>query len=183
MRRVCIDTMILSWGIKKKADPTQQHMIPWAEAFLRGLEKQETMILVPSVILHELLVPIPPDLYAEFLRRFTKGWMVVPYDLVAARWSAQVWAKNGPEYSGELARDHPELPFVRRTLKADCMIIGTALAQKANCIYSHDEKHVVRLAKDFIDVRQMDDNLELDLKVTDTEDDQNENENGEDNEG
>jgi hypothetical protein len=44
----------------------------------------------------------------------------------------------------------------RAELKADCMIVATAVAQGASCIYSHDD-NLAGFANGQIDVRRMPD--------------------------
>lgn len=152
MRVVCLDSQVFVWGIKKQATVGQEDMIPLAQGFLRLLDKEQPLILVPSVVLFELLLPLPPKEHAHFVGRFWSDFMVVPFDVPAAQHAAAVWYTKKDDGTVQAVKE--DLGASRTAIKADVQIIGTAIAHGATCIYSHDEP-LKKLAEGFIDVFPM----------------------------
>lgn len=151
--RVCIDTHILIWGIQKEASTGQKQMISAAQAFLRHLDSEGADILIPSVVLGEFLLRIPTGKHETVRAFFEQRFKVPPYDAASASRQAEVWQGSKDEGVYDVLRGD-EIAS-RSEIRADCMIIGTALAHGAALIYSHDQKTLGKLAKGFIKVLQM----------------------------
>ncbi len=160
---VCVDTHILIWGIKKEASQGQEQMIQLANDFLQSLDKEKVITIVPSVVIGELLLRIFPENHDEFISQFSQDFLVAPYDILAASFSAKVWQKNKTEGTIENIRNE-NTSVNREIIKIDCQIIGIALAQKANCIYSYDP-HIIKLATDFIETKSISENNQLELDI------------------
>ena len=64
MSLVCFDNHVLVWGIKEQATPGQEDMIPRTKAFISKLQNDKVHVLIPSVVVAEFLMPIPPDMHA-----------------------------------------------------------------------------------------------------------------------
>ena len=56
---VCLDTMILIWGVKRESTPGQELKIKNAVAFLKDLEEQGAQIIIPAPVLAEVLTRVP----------------------------------------------------------------------------------------------------------------------------
>lgn len=135
MNLVCFDNHVLVWGIKEQATPGQENMIPRTKAFIRKLQDDKIHVLIPSVVIAEFLMPIPPDMYATVINLFDRGFVVAPFDTAAASQFAKIWlSKKGQELVNSLV----ESGSTRAELKVDSLIVATAISQKAECIYSHD---------------------------------------------
>ena len=127
MSFVCLDTNVLIWGIKRQASAAQAEMIPRTRRFLDSLHKQQIRAVVPAVVVAELLMPLPLEEHNNFVADMSQQFIVPPFDSLVASFLAKVWqAKKGQ-------RD-----IQRNEIKYDSMVIATALALKASCIYSHD---------------------------------------------
>ena len=176
MRVICLDSHIYVWGVKGQASEGQEDMIPRAKNFLHLIEENQPLVIVPSVVLFELLMPIAPQDHMQFVGRFRSNFMVVPFDVPAARLAAQVWHTRTDDGVIEDIRKNPEAS--RKAIIADCQIIGTALAHGASCIYSHDKKQMTRLSKGFIDVLEMEYEPDLFSQPQQASTLNNENENG-----
>ena len=153
MELVCFDTQVLIWCIQKKASPTQEHMIPRACAFLRSLQEKKTKVMIPSVVIAEFLAKIPYAEHNTYLSLFKKHFLISPFDAVSACLFAKIWQEKANGQSLEQLKQIPDVN--KTTIKADCLIVATALASKADCIYSHDRNSLRAFANGIIDVREI----------------------------
>jgi predicted nucleic acid-binding protein len=135
---VCLDTQILIWGIQENAKLGQEDMIRRAQYLFRELSQARTKALVPSVVIGEFLLKIPASMHTMVLNLMREGFLTAPYDLQAAACFASLWQERDEGNIIRYLRD--ELQATRAELRADCMIVATAIVQKASCIYSHDKK-------------------------------------------
>jgi predicted nucleic acid-binding protein len=148
---VCVDTQVLIWGIKEDATPGQESMIEKAKHFFgRATESGETL-LIPSVVVGELLMRVPPALHTMILNLIQRGFITAPYDLEAAAIFARLWQERKDD---GVIEELLQNGATRSELKADCQIVATALAAGATSIISHDTG-VRRFAGDEIAVSEL----------------------------
>ena len=117
---------------------------------------------MPSPVVAEVLVKIPDDEHDEFVRRLVRDFIVVDFDLRAARKFAQIRFRSlSPEARQEIRERHPDA--TRRELDADTMILATALAHGASRLYTNDGrfKSLANLVDDPIEIMILD---KLDLQ-------------------
>ena len=145
MNLVCLDTHILVWGILGKANPAQREMVDRAGRFLRSLDKSDSRIIVPALVVAELLVKVPVEKHADVLRVLRRRFVLAPFDAAAASLAAMMANANGGLVKKE---------GVRETIKTDCQIAAVAVAQHASVIYSEDS-HLETLGKGFIEVQKL----------------------------
>lgn len=155
MSIVCVDTQILYWSIVKKASRGAENLMPLASDFMKWLETKEHTLIIPSIIVGEMLIPIPEDEKMSVLKQFSEDWIIVEYDLKAAT----IYAKLRCEHIvknrlHDIRKLHPDV--TKKELVADLMIISTAIANDAEIIYSHNEdlRNMAEgylLAKNFLD--------------------------------
>ncbi|WP_421718341.1 type II toxin-antitoxin system VapC family toxin [Algiphilus sp.] len=138
MKQIAIDSHLLIWGMKEESEPGQEDMIPTTKAFFEHCKQKNIEILVPAVVVGELLTAIEPKHHPIVLNLLQSSFVVPPYDAAAAAIFARLWRDR--KESGQVKKIQVELQATRQELKADCMIVATALAQKAEAIYSHDAK-------------------------------------------
>ena len=55
MKKVCVDTNILIWYIKKECTKGQEDMLEKAEYLFDYFERSEILIVIPSLVVAELL--------------------------------------------------------------------------------------------------------------------------------
>ncbi len=150
MSLICFDNHVLIWGIKEQAKEGQEDKISLAKRFIDKLSADDN-VLIPSIVLAEFLIPIPPDQHAMVINLFNKNFIIAPFDALAASKFALIWQTNKPpETAKQLIKDNA----TRAELRADSMIVATAVARKAECIYSYDG-WVKKFAKGFIEVREI----------------------------
>lgn len=138
MKQVCVDNHVLLWGIREVATAGQEDMIPRTKRFLEDCKHQGIRILVPSIVLAELLTAIDVRHHALTTNLLQQSFPVPAFDAAASQVFAKLWQQR--KDNGVLEKLKTELGALRQELKADCMIVATALVQKAEAIYSHDEK-------------------------------------------
>lgn len=154
---VCIDTQILIWGVRRPNEPaiqeSQQDKIPRAENFIEWLQREKKRIMVPSVALAEWLVPIPLEFQRENIAKISKGFQIQPFDIAAATKFAELRALRIQDGTIDSLL---ETGLYHRDITADGMIVATAIAHKAKCIYS-DDLGVSRFAGATIECSEMPD--------------------------
>jgi predicted nucleic acid-binding protein len=150
MSLVCFDNHVLIWGIKEQSTEGQEDKIALAKSFIENL-KNDDLVIIPSIVLAEFLIPIPPQLHAMVINLFTKKFLIAPFDALAASKFSLIWQTNKPP---EVAKQLIEDDATKAELRADSMIVATAVAQKAECIYSYD-KGIKSFAKGFIEVKEI----------------------------
>lgn len=151
MSIVCFDTHVLIWGVKKEANPEQECKIEQAEYLIQKLQTESTSVIVPSVVLAEILCGVDPSKQAGFASALYSQFRIVPFDAPASAWYAKIWHGLGTEKRQQI-REEEEI--TRKVLKADLMIVATAMARKAWCIYTEDQP-LKRLAERHIEVSNL----------------------------
>jgi hypothetical protein len=76
MRLICLDTNILTWGLKKECTPGQEENLEKAESLIERLFQLGDHIVIPTLVLSELLVTIPEEKHNEFLSDIAKNDLV-----------------------------------------------------------------------------------------------------------
>jgi predicted nucleic acid-binding protein len=149
MNLVCVDSHLLIWGIKSEATLGQEKMIPIAKGFIKHLNDEHTKVMIPSIVVAEFLLKIPPTAFQTITNLIDMNFMVVSFDAKAACKFAEIWQQRFNEVKHSLTE-----PKTRDALKADSMIVATAVANNAQCLYSHDEG-VKSFAKGYIPVEEI----------------------------
>lgn len=152
--RICLDTNVLIWGVQGESHPTQRHMIRRTKQCLEFWEEAKVDIIVPAIAASEFLCHFDSDrereAYANILsRRFT----IANYDARCGLIFAQIWNANAsPSARKKL---HEEHQVYKTVLKADCMIIATAIERRCDEICSNDSSSLVPMAQGFIEVKDV----------------------------
>ena len=100
----------------------------------------------------EFLVPVPPEKTVPIVEQISQSFKVVPFDLAVAEKYASLWHTVGKS----------EKPSPK--VKLDLMIIWTALSEKCDILYSHDED-ILRIGKGVIEVSEMLEILRQDTRI------------------
>jgi predicted nucleic acid-binding protein len=153
MTLVCIDNHILIWGIRKTATPGQGEMIERTAQLLENLDEQKTKVIVPAPVVAEFLVGAEERDHTNILQTLQQRFIVVPFDALAALATARARRKN--RQSGLEQAVRQELANVARPQVAiDHMILGIALANRADLLYTEDEA-LRKFAEPHITVRNI----------------------------
>jgi predicted nucleic acid-binding protein len=168
MAIVCIDTQILYWAIVKNSKSSDQHFIKLAADFMKWLDDQDHDVLIPTIVVGEMLIPVPEDLRSKVLMQFRENWMIVDYDLRAASIFAKLRSDQLTKQRFKALQElHP--PLTRKELLADLMIIATAIANDAAILYSHD-KPLRSMAAGYLDARDfLDENFQMSMNLPETD--------------
>lgn len=160
MKIVCIDTQILSFGLVKTPPKGNEHLVDAAVNFLNWVDEQGFTVILPTIVIGELLIPIPNELHVEILRQLTKDWRIVEFDLASAQQFAIMRRQHIIKNKLHHMTDPNKPGATRAALKADVMIIATAIASNANLIYSHNDD-MLKLCEGFIDAKNfLDENVQ-----------------------
>lgn len=152
MKLICLDSHPLIWGIREHAADGQEDMIYRTKAFFDECRKNNTIMMVPSIVVGELLTGIEPKHHPLIINLLHGSFQILPYDAQASALFAKLWREKKESGLVNVIKD--ELQATRQELKADCMIVATAIAKKAAAIYSHDKK-LRNFANGNIDVREI----------------------------
>jgi predicted nucleic acid-binding protein len=151
---ICLDSHILIWGISEYATSGQELMIDKTKRFLKWLDNRKATILVPTVVVAEFLMNVPPEHHATITNLLDRSFVIAPFDTVAAAYFSKIWqTKKDQGIIDEARRDGK----TRELIKVDGMLVATAVARKAKIIYSYDNKGVCKFAEGFIEVAEIPD--------------------------
>ena len=151
MSLVCIDTQVLIWGIQESAASGQEPMIARAQQLLDALDTGGTRGLIPSLVIGEFLSGMPEESHAAVVNLLRKGFVTAAYDLKAAAMFAKLWKARQVDGTVSQLRTSGAK---RQEIKADGMIVASAIAHGASHIVSHDP-HLRRFAADTIEVKDL----------------------------
>ncbi len=150
---VCLDTQILVWGFIRSATLQRTNMIDRATALIDHLTQIQEHVVVPTIVLAELMMRILPYRHAIFHQRVAQSFILQPFGAKEAAFFGEIWQS----YKGHKAmKVLQKIESTRNALKADCMIVATAVASGASCIYSHDDD-IRKIAQGHIAVQEVPD--------------------------
>lgn len=154
MTIVCIDTQVLYWAVVQRAPNGRDDLVRMSIDFMEWIQKQKADVIIPTIVVGEMLVPIPEDEHIKVMTTFNRDWMIVEYDLRSAREFARLRQNQLiKERFKDIREIHPDV--TRKELVADAMIIATAIAHGAEVIYSHN-RDLRSLAEGFIRAENID---------------------------
>ena len=135
MAFVCLDANVCVWGIKRECTPGQEEMLEKAQMLLRQLGRTRKELLIPAPVVTELLCPVDTlDRQAVLERIYVNGRIGV-VDARAAAISGAIWNQHRENWADFY---EPGGDGLRNRFKYDLLILGTAIANGAECIYTTD---------------------------------------------
>ncbi len=153
--RVCLDNHILIWGIRAVATTGQEVMIIRAKALIKELDQADAEVLVPTVVVGEFLAGVPREQHGELVNVLNRRFQVPPYDVRAAAVAAGLWRDYASRKPTLRELIEAEFPGTQKAkIKADVMILATALARRADILYTHDGP-LKTIANGLIEVREL----------------------------
>lgn len=129
MSIICLDTQILIWAIKEETESDQEDMIYRSKALIERLDKTGKRLLIPSIVIGEFLIRMPSETHQTTTNLIQRNFMVASFDIRAASHYAKIWRVKQDKASLDKLK---ALGKTRQELKADRMIIATALANGAD---------------------------------------------------
>lgn len=156
VKKICLDSQILIWGIKNESIKNRDHMKEKATNLISSLAKNSSFtIIVPSVVIMELLMPCPLIDHINIIKEINSRFNPTPFDVAAAKAAAHVWqSKQSDSTINQLKIGGT----IKSKIKVDCQIIGTAISRNMDCICSEDAG-LKKLAVGLIEVKTMDELL------------------------
>jgi len=144
---VCLDNNITAFALRDDAHPDDAEKAKKARALLRYLDEQGKIILLPTPVITECLVPV--QVYArEPVLNVINKFMIGAFDLAASIKCAEMMHAITPAEK-EFKKDKG---LTKTQLKFDYMIAAIAIENEAECIYSEDEG-LKKFCEGHIDVR------------------------------
>ncbi len=147
---VCLDTNIVIWGILNQAKEHDLGKLEQAR-YLIDTELKDEKIIIPAIVVTEASIKIN-DAYDKFVCDLSSRFMIAPYDQLCGKYYMQL--HNSNEYK-QLYEHKDEMNLTKRELRNDLLVLATAVGHKAKCIYSHDHNHIIKFAKNYIEVRDL----------------------------
>lgn len=133
---ICIDTMVLIWGVQKKARLGQEHMVERTGRWLRSLAASERL-MIPSVVVAEYLAPFKGAEKARQLKALEQGFYVPALDLASAALASDLISKAPRDALKHLSRE---------IIKSDCYILATAIVHGATLLVTENQDDFKKLA-------------------------------------
>lgn len=155
---ICIDTMVLIWGIQGAATSGQEPRIDRTRRYIRSLVKTNERIMVPTPALAEYLQAFDDQDRQRQLEVLERGFFIASFNLPAAYLAAGLARKaSGAERLADVSR---------QALKTDIQIIATAVVNGASHIVTDERRHFESLSAgkiQVIDVPDVHEQQPLDL--------------------
>jgi predicted nucleic acid-binding protein len=136
MAFVCLDANICVWGVKRVCSEGQEEMLDKAQQLLRQLQRSRKDILIPAPVVTELLCPVEDVDRQSVMDRIYLSGRIGVVDARAAAISGAIWNAHRDRWQSYY---EPGGDGLRNRFKYDLLILGTAIAHKAECIYTTDE--------------------------------------------
>ena len=112
-------------------------------------------VIVPSVVVAEFLAGIPTVQHQGLLDVHNRRFQIPPFDTRTAALAAELWrdaAARNPSLKDQVREAFPGTEKAK--IKADLMILATALVRKADILYTHDGP-LRKIAEERIEVRDL----------------------------
>ena len=136
--KICLDTQIFAWAICERCTPGQEDDIKYGKLLLEQVRKDGHEIILPSVVVGELLTGLPLASHTMAINLLDIACTCVPFDVGCAGRFAQLWQSK--KDSGIIKKLKDDEGAKRHELKADCLIVATAIQNNVDIIYSNDRK-------------------------------------------
>lgn len=153
MKKVCIDTDILGWFVKKEASDIQKANIEKSEFLFKWFEEKKINVVIPSIVVAETLSNVLEEFKREEICDYINdNFEVLQFDIISARIFAEIQigkAKKREALSEYRAKN--EVPKCK--MKNDWNIASIALSNNCDAIFSNNKKDFVKfLEKDIIPI-------------------------------
>ncbi|MBK8396231.1 MAG: type II toxin-antitoxin system VapC family toxin [Leptospiraceae bacterium] len=143
MSIICLDTNILIWGIKKQPTKGQEANVEYAERFIQDIGDKGHTVIIPTIVLAELLANVPFKDHDKIISEIQTFARLEPFDSDASVKYSELFLKL--EKTGE-EEYKKEFNKSRRALKADIMIIATAICKNVKELYTNNVNEFIKLS-------------------------------------
>lgn len=122
--------MTLVWGVRREGPEDKLNRARWLFEYL---DEVEAHVVVPAIVLSEYLCHVNQNDHAATVVAIQSRFIVPEFDVRAASVAATLFLR------GQSGRVKGE-PDSRKCLRADSLIIATAVTHHARVFYSHDDR-------------------------------------------
>ena len=155
MKKVCLDNHILIWGVRGVATPGQEDHVERARQLFDDLDQSDSRVMIPSVVVAEFLAGVPKSQHGNLLDVLNRRFQIPPFDTRTAAVAAELWreaAERNPHLKAQVREAFPGTEKAK--IKADLMVLATALARNAEILYTHDGP-LAKVAEGRIEIREL----------------------------
>lgn len=135
---ICLDTMVLIWGVQGAARSRQEQMVERTRRFLRNLRSGNETLMVPTPALAEYLQGFQEADRRVQLTQLEELFYLPAFDSASAYLAAELSRR---ERVREAYRSGD-----RQAVKTDVQIVATAIVHGAKRIITHDVGDFERVA-------------------------------------
>lgn len=146
----CVDSQILIWGIKKQCTEGQENKIEKAMHFFKKVDEEQHQILIPTIVIAEILAPEPREKHSMYMEVINDNFMIGEFNTMCAIRYAHILHDKFDDLK-KFAHDNG---IRREKMKADFMVLATALAYGADTLYTND-KGLTKFANPYIHVSDL----------------------------
>jgi predicted nucleic acid-binding protein len=129
-RIAALDAMILTWWMRDDAPQDMKERVQW---LVEELEEEKATIIVPTVALSEFLRGIQPKYHGQVIEFFRIRFVLAEFNVQAAAIASRLIQHRSLEST-------EGKPGARVCMRADAMIVATAISHQATIFYSDDEE-------------------------------------------
>lgn len=161
MSIVMLDSHVITWAIKERANDAQMHKIKHAQYLIHQLDKQGSQTVISTIVVSELLRDVEIDKQNELYMVLQKNFLIMPFCNRAALECARIAKIHDIKYPKEDLKD----THSNTAIKSDWMILATALVNNVQVLYTEDKPlaNIARLVEDKITVAPIPEPVQEDI--------------------
>ncbi|MCF6133443.1 type II toxin-antitoxin system VapC family toxin [Flavobacterium wongokense] len=154
MKRVCVDTNMLIWYIKRQCTEGQEDCLVKAEWLFNYFERKKIDVVIPSIVVAELLAHVEDEEEREgYFDFINDNFEVAQHDIRSARKYVKLMQQLIANNAGDYAKDKGVKKF---QLTNDYNICSVALSSDCDAIFSHNLKDFEQFANHQIPIFTLD---------------------------
>lgn len=165
MKKVCVDTNMLVWYVKRSFTKGQEDFLEKADYLFEYFEKNNIQVVIPSIAVAELLGSVEDEEErGEYFDFMSNNFEIIQHDIL----SAKVYAELRVKLSKSNAKSYASSQNIPKCMMTnDYNICSMAISSGCDAIFSHNLKHFEKFADHKIPIYDL--NYVEDLKVIQTE--------------
>ncbi len=138
MKKVCVDTNMLVWYVKRTATDGQEENVEKADILFQYFIDKKIKVVVPSLVVGELMCNVPDDEEREKIFDFIQeSFEIIQHDVLSAREFSRLRITLDRKAAKIFAKE-AEIPNCR--MLNDHNICAVAMSNNCDAIFSHNLK-------------------------------------------
>ncbi|MHA4736993.1 ferrochelatase [Dyadobacter sp. MSC1_007] len=129
-----IDAHPFIWGVKKQSHENQTDFIRKAEEFFKWADYHKHIVLMPTVVVAEVLVPETDEEVDRYLKIIGDRFFVPDFD----KNTAKIYSRILHGRMDEIKKNYQAIEITKQQMKIDHIIVATARAHRAESIVTYD---------------------------------------------